>query len=249
MSFSTSLGVVYIYAQPASDPEPVSLRRQNTTLFWVRLPTVGGLLVRIGVSSGVYISFGYATAKLYKNLDYNGSIAMLYHRAQELLGYHFSCLHRCARMMIDVYDLTRRFGKVVVEHLCVAILMHEIDVMSCPDAYDDDFNAVDSVTSITPTPSASAIKIPILTTGTIASCHTEPITTSSPALVPIHSTTVSPPYDAIHSVPILLHYSPQREYHSILVDDEDTARPLLQIVHNSICTWVCLANVLGSFLS
>ena len=41
-------------------------KEKNTTLLWVRLPAVDGLLVKIGVSSRVHISIGYATAKLSK---------------------------------------------------------------------------------------------------------------------------------------------------------------------------------------
>ena len=152
-------------------------------------------------------------------------------------------------MIIDVDDLSWRFSKIIAEHLFVAVLLHKYDFLKRPDAYNKDFNEVDGATSITPTPSASDIKIPISTSDYITSCHTEPITTSSLAFVPIQSTAASPTHDKIRSVPILLHYSPIRECHSTLVDDNDTARPLLQIIQNSICTWVFLDDVLGSFLS
>ena len=142
-------------------------------------------------------------------LDYNGLISMMYRWAQELLGY-FSCLHRCAKMMIDVDGLSERFGKIVAEHLCVAALLHKYDILKCPDTYNEDFNRLDGAISNTPTPSASDIKIPILTSNSIASCHPEYITTSSLVLVPIQSTAASPAHDTIHLVPILLHYSPKR---------------------------------------
>ena len=40
-------------------------------------------------------------------LEYDGPIAMMCRWAQELLGCHFFCLHRAARMMIGVDGLSR----------------------------------------------------------------------------------------------------------------------------------------------
>ena len=42
-------------------------------------------------------------------LEYDGTISMISWWAQELLGYHFSVVHRPARMMVDVDSWSRRF--------------------------------------------------------------------------------------------------------------------------------------------
>ena len=182
-------------------------------------------------------------------LDYNGPIAMMCRWAQELLGYHFSILHRSARMMIDVDGLSRRFGAIIAQHLCVAALLYKYDVMKRPDAYNQDLSEVDGATSITPSKASSNIDIPVLTTKTIAACRTSVITINDRALVVIPTTHPSSSQDTIHSVPILLHYIPDHTHSSTTLDEEETARPLLRIAQNSICTWVCIDDVLGSFLS
>ena len=161
-------------------------------------------------------------------LDYNGPITMICSWAQEIFAYNFSIFHCCARMIIDVDGLTRWFGSVIAEHPYVAILLHKYDVLKRPDAYDQDFVAVDGATSITPTPSASSIEIPILVSASIASCRTDPITISSQALIPITTTASSLSRDTVQSDHTLLHHSPHREFHSPLVDDKDTARSLLK---------------------
>ena len=40
-----------------------------------------------------------------KVLEYDGGIAMVSYLDQEILGYHFSVVHRPARMMIDIDSL------------------------------------------------------------------------------------------------------------------------------------------------
>ena len=60
--------------------------------------------------------------------------------AQELLGYHLTILHRSARMMIDVDGLTRRFGRIIATHLTVAALLHKIDTIKQPLAYEQDMS-------------------------------------------------------------------------------------------------------------
>ena len=58
-----------------------------------------------------------------------------------------------------------------------------------------------------------------------------------------------PPSDTIHSVPIMIHHSPPQGLSFTFVDNEETACPLLKIVQDTICTWVCVDDVLGLFLS
>ena len=45
-------------------------------------------------------------------------------------------------MMVDVDTLSRRFGPIVAEYLCVAILLRNIDITKRPAAYDQDFVSI-----------------------------------------------------------------------------------------------------------
>lgn len=68
-------------------------------------------------------------------LEYDGSISYICRWAQELLGYHFACIHRSNKMMIDVDSLTRRFGKCIASYLAIAYLLHKKDASIRPTAY------------------------------------------------------------------------------------------------------------------
>ena len=56
-------------------------------------------------------------------LEYDVNIAMLCWLAQELLGYHFSVLHRPARIIIDVDALTRWFDNLIAYYVQIAVLL------------------------------------------------------------------------------------------------------------------------------
>ena len=56
--------------------------------------------------------------------------------AQELLGYHFTVIHRPARMMRDVDAITRRFGPMIARHMIIALILSARDKATRPDAYD-----------------------------------------------------------------------------------------------------------------
>ena len=60
-------------------------------------------------------------------LEYDGSIPMICQWAQELLGCQFSVIHRHNQMMVDVDALTRRFGKLIATHCCIAHVLSEQD--------------------------------------------------------------------------------------------------------------------------
>jgi hypothetical protein len=79
-------------------------------------------------------------------LEYEGNIAMVSRWAQELLGYHFTVIHRSARMMVDVDGLTRRFGKPIAEYIMIAHIMSKRDQKMRPEAYRDDFTAIEKPT-------------------------------------------------------------------------------------------------------
>ena len=110
--------------------------------------------------------------------------------------------------MIDVDGLTRRFGSQVAQHLCIAALLHKIDVSNRPDAYDTDISISKNVAPIVASP-ALAVSVPVLTSTTIASTATTSITNSSTAIVITSHAIITPSVTSICSVPILLcHTSP-----------------------------------------
>ena len=45
--------------------------------------------------------------------------------AQELLGYHFTVVHRSNRMMVDVDALSRRVGPLIATHCIVGNILHK----------------------------------------------------------------------------------------------------------------------------
>ena len=69
-------------------------------------------------------------------LEYDGSISYICRWAQELLGYHFSCIHRSDKMMGDVDSLTRRFGTTIAIHLAISSILKAVDKRKRPAAYD-----------------------------------------------------------------------------------------------------------------
>ena len=69
-------------------------------------------------------------------VEYTGSIAMVQRWDQELLGYHFTVIHRSENMMGDVDALTRRLGKHFSVYLCVVNILRDRDELKRPDSYD-----------------------------------------------------------------------------------------------------------------
>ena len=60
---------------------------------------------------GIHFYWLCDCAAIKEILDYCGSITVVSRWAQELLGYDFSIIHRCYKMMRDVDALSRRHGK------------------------------------------------------------------------------------------------------------------------------------------
>ena len=79
------------------------------------------------------LDFDYIAMK--KLLEYDGEIHMICRWAQELLGYHYSIIHRCARMMRDIDVISRRFGPSIGLHIRTASLLASFDREKQPSAY------------------------------------------------------------------------------------------------------------------
>eukprot|EP00978_Attheya_sp_CCMP212_P015876 scaffold41044_cov68-Attheya_sp.AAC.1 len=85
-------------------------------------------------SYGVHTSTGCATVRFIKEvLVYNGDIHVIRRWAQELLGCHFSVIHRPARMMGDVDAFSRRFGTLICAHMLLASTLATQDRQNRPD--------------------------------------------------------------------------------------------------------------------
>ena len=117
--------------------------------------------------------------------------------AQELLGYHYSVLHRSACMMIDVDALKRRFGNLTAQYIQVSSLLSLYDRQQLPNAYLGDLTSVLNPTKILMRSAVSSHCIPILIADVIQNA-TNFINCDTPDLI-IDTVT------ALLSVPILLH--------------------------------------------
>ena len=69
-------------------------------------------------------------------LEYDGNISYICRWAQELLGYHFSCIHRCNKMMGDVDSFTRRYGTSIAAYCAIASFLSRSDRNKRPKSYD-----------------------------------------------------------------------------------------------------------------
>ena len=67
-------------------------------------------------------------------LEYEGTISYIYRWSQELLGYHFACIHRHNCMMADFDSLTRKYTKSIAQYLAVSYLLHQKDLQARPSA-------------------------------------------------------------------------------------------------------------------
>ena len=56
---------------------------------------------------------------------------------QELLGCHFSIVHRGNNMMADANSLTRIFGTLIAHHCMIASILHHTDKIKIYEAYDE----------------------------------------------------------------------------------------------------------------
>ena len=62
---------------------------------------------------------------------------MVQRRSEEIIGYHFTVIHRSKKMTGDVDEITGRFGYIVSVYLCVAYILYDKDELKRPDSYDD----------------------------------------------------------------------------------------------------------------
>ena len=109
--------------------------------------------------------------------------------------------------MVDVDTLSRRFGPIVAEYLCVAILLRNIDITKRPAAYDQDFVSISDPNKLIQL-FQIVIYIPVLTTATINTSYDSDVVCSETALVLYNKHINSNNTNTIHSSPIMLYFSP-----------------------------------------
>ena len=101
-------------------------------------------------------------------LDYDGGSHQLRRWCQELMGYHFTVIHHCARMMRDVDALTRRFGKAIALYCMQTHLIRSRNKLSRPLAYGfDHFHTTAKPQQVLPipllpTPNKQLVILPLL---------------------------------------------------------------------------------------
>ena len=85
---------------------------------------------------GTHIYWLCDCAAVKEILDYDGPITMIKRWAQELLGYHFTVVHRVQRMMRDVDSLNRFYGNPIQTYTTIAKIFADDDRSRRPAAYD-----------------------------------------------------------------------------------------------------------------
>ena len=170
-------------------------------------------------------------------LEYDGNISMVCRWAQELLGYHFTVLHRSKHMMRDVDALTRRFGPLVAQYMMIAAVLNDLDKIARPVAYASTLDPTVNITKVIH--NVSPASVPILTCTTIAS-HMESSSHTS-------DTIVYSPLSTLSSVPVLLQCSA-----FINIDAKQTSSPLIynaadsEVVAQDLCvSWLCINDICG----
>ena len=152
--------------------------------------------------------------------------------------------------MIDVDGLSRRLGRIMVQHLCVSVLLHKIDVTKRPLAYTRKLANTPENTKLIPSEDMHSPPTPILTSSLISSTSIPDIDASSTALVHLcTSTTQIIPNTYLHSVPVLLTIAPSGCVNTCIEGNGISPSPTLLVADSTICTWVCVNDILVSFIS
>ena len=110
--------------------------------------------------------------------------------------------------MIDVDGLSRRFGSGMAQHLCIAALLHKIDVSNRLHAYNSTIGNNKNVARLDPTLSHQDEDAPILAAQAIVSTTTHSIPTPLTSITKIPTPKILPVVSFIYSIPILLCHTP-----------------------------------------
>ena len=95
-------------------------------------------------------------------LEYEGSVPMVFHWAQELLGYHFSIVHWINKIMIDVNSLTASS-----QYCIIASILYSTDKPRRPKSYKESVFIRYNIVKLTLYISQKSLKPMSVTTSTI----------------------------------------------------------------------------------
>ena len=136
----------------------------------------------------------------------------------------------------------------MAQNLCIAALLHKMDVRNRSNAYRSSIGVIKNVPRLEPSSSHQNLHVPVLTAHAITFTTTtsipmslSTITTNSPPAVP-------PVVSSICSVPILLYHDPPvNGYIASLESDGSDLSTILQVASNYSCHWLYINDVSGSF--
>ena len=97
-------------------------------------------------------------------LKYEVGIPTISRWTQDLLGYHFSILHRSNKMMSDISALTRRSWKLIAQYCIVVSILYSTDKHQRPKAYKELIFTKDNTVKISSDVSQQILKLILLMT-------------------------------------------------------------------------------------
>ena len=173
-------------------------------------------------------------------LEYDGNISMISRWAQELLGYHFTVIHRPARMMRDVDGLTRRFGPLIARHVMIACILAERDRQNRPSAYDQTAFSTNAKASMSE-PLDPDVPWPVLVKEFLSKTHAQYLSTSD-------SVAEEPNELHLATSPVMLVHAPSIGIHGPPEDAGDRRMRTLDIPESLDVNWLCVNDITGSSL-
>ena len=176
-------------------------------------------------------------------LEYDGSISMISRWAQELLGYHFTVIHRSARMMRDVDALTRRFGPMITRHMMIAMILSARDRAKRPEAYEaKTFKTSKKASVFGPSNIDSNQDSPILVNDYIDNTLQHLMTDI------VEEDTVPTEIMQLATSPIMLVHAAQISCHGLVHEKTDIRMRTLDIPDSLELNWLCINDITGASL-
>ena len=169
-------------------------------------------------------------------LEYEGTIHTVMRWAQELLGYHFTIIHRPATMMADVDALTRRFGKSLATYITIAVILENQSKQHRPAAYKSEAFSKTAKSTRVPPPSAAPPPCPILTDERIQSKESS-IQRAEPSK--------TAPSEVITSTPVLAYSAVATSQSTSKQSFQSIPRACETALMQSI-TWTTINDIAGS---
>ena len=173
---------------------------------------------------------------------------------QELLGYHFTVIHRKEKMMKDVNNLIRQFRPSYALQLSISFIFHQVDRINRPQAYSYDYFKENATVRIKPTAEAELLPILVLTIAVIRECTRNTVTNltmfSTPSPFPLFHIQSSPvliislPLNPIPSIATI----PPKNFKKIEAIEATKMRLLcVNDITCSVCTWFHARSLSQSF--